>query len=449
MSHTSLIFALPGAASSVGIGAAAAAAGAGLAVGVASYYAVQQLRKDYQEALCAFQAREQAHHLALAVTEQMQHEQNAEAAAITAETTARTAEDATDIFLRQAMARLQTDLDNLPKPDPTLSAHCHLLLAEIAAHPEQFEEHYRQYQELLHTLHAIQKQTQHPREVALEELAALRAELDSPLLAAAAPTAKRRELLQQLDSLEVLVQSQSSVVEQGIHLFRARVQREVLDAVRMRDAREQSTQEMRALVGEILAKVTALSQTSLADYPARADVLRARLMAIITATEADNLTALQALGAEVSAEYTASERLLTESANADYLGSQVSDVLLGMGYRVTEIPAEGDAAAATYVAELEHGVGFQFQVNGEGRMGTEMVAFSEETAVMDVANQEHVCQVIDKVLAELRRRDFTVKERFRRTMEEGHALTVIEPDADVAHPHLHAAAPKHRKVTGS
>ncbi len=404
---------------------------AGMAMaGYGVYLVVERLQRDYEAALSEFQSRAEQERQGRVAAGKAQQAVTAEAAALAAQTQVTAAVDASAAFLAQAVTEIATT--PVAVDDAALAARCAELLDAVRTDPDALVEHLSKYHQLL------ELRVGHPaeeREALRTEAAALRTEIDSPLLAAAAP-GRRKALLAQLDTLDALAATQPGVAGQGFTLFRQRLYRELEELAKRQLLRVAQAEELRALVGEASAKLEATLNCGLPELVERARALQTRLATLLA--DARELPPVQALAQEANTLFDAARRILTTQATAEYVRGQVADVLLGLGYRVAEIPSESAS-----VASLGEGVGLEFHVDAQGRLGTAMVA-TEEGVTAQPAAQEKVCGIIDQVLAALRAREVTVTEKFRRTLTAGQALPVVHVE-EAAAPHL-TAPPQVRKV---
>ncbi|HEY3379338.1 MAG TPA: hypothetical protein VGL77_17815, partial [Armatimonadota bacterium] len=106
-----------------GLGTAALVAG----VGVGAYLAVQQLRKDYQQALDDFERRSEADMQMRLERIHQEHLASVLATALAQETQYVATGNATEQFLANRIQYLLRRTGDLPKPDPDLLAQCQTL----------------------------------------------------------------------------------------------------------------------------------------------------------------------------------------------------------------------------------------------------------------------------------------------------------------------------------
>jgi hypothetical protein len=282
--------------------------------------------------------------------------------------------------------------------------------------------------------------------VLAEELVVLREELASPLFATADYAEARGQLVAQVDALEGMLTRNPDIAGQGVSLLRERVHREMQVLADRRQQRAQDADELRMLVNDTLAKLQALaSQTVLSDYRQRAEALLAAIAGTL-ATTTDTLERMRELAGEATQLYDACRRTLEEQAVSAYISEQVRDVLLSLGYQVSMVPGEGDAAHPALVAAVDQGVGVSFHTDGTGRLKTEVVAFAEQYAEADAGTKEKVCTLVERVLASLRDREWNVREKYRITVKTGERLQVVSLPEQQAPAAVPAIAQQYMKV---
>jgi len=127
---------------------------------------------------------------------------------------------------------------------------------------------------------------------------------------------------------------------------------------------------------------------------------------------------------------------------AEYVSSQVTDVLLSLGYQINHLPPERPSGSAGCVALLDSSIGVQFRVEADGRLRTEAVALTESASGSGEEVEERVCALVDQVLQSLRQRpECRVRERARRRAKSGERLRVLKLAGGARQP-LEVAAPK-------
>jgi hypothetical protein len=430
---------------------AATIIGAG-AVTYGAYALVRRLQQDYQQALSEFNQRSfTAVEESMAATEQQQASAAA-ASALAANTRVSATEDATLTFLQQRAQRLTERVAALPASSPELLADCQVLQHAIQESPTDITTHFETYQRLAEEVATVAANTPTLVDNALtDELTALREEINSPLLTAPECTDIHAQLLQQLEMLEALAgDRQLLVANQGLALLRRRVRRELQVQAERHQERIRQANEMRILVAEMLAKLQAVAQQN-ADLEAqvRAVSLLAQVQTELAQASVDDLAALRTLAKAVDTLFVACEQRFLQQATSSYVGDQVTDVLLSMGYCVTQVSAEDTEESRTYVATVDNATALQLRVDGNGRFTTEMVALTEQAAEATAPMQGNVCSLVDQILAALRERQCTVREKFRSTLEVGERLRVVELPATEEQPGHTTATPLYMRMDES
>jgi hypothetical protein len=400
---------------------AAVAAVGGVSYG--AFLALRRLQEDYEVGLQEFSARadEAALH-----REEAQAEQAAVQAVATslAMVTHQVAVDVSAAFLRDQVAKLVTRVGDIPSPDPFLPAECAALRAALAEPDCDVTALMERYHTLSVAVAAAAVSAAKTRTHALSaEMAALRQELQAPLLQDAECVALREQFTQQLAALDGMAARNPDVALQGVGLFRERLHRELQTLAERSAQRRRDADAVRELVADALARLRALAtQTTMPEAATAAQALLARLAD--TLTGAGELAVVRALHGQALALYDAVAKALEEQAMTAYVSAQVRDVLQSLGYQVSEVPSEG--GGSSLVAAVEGGVGVQFITDESGHLKTEVVAFSESAAVAGEETKERVCALTDKVFSALRERDWTVRERYRMTVKKGKRLPVID-----------------------
>lgn len=413
----------------IAAGTAIAAVGAAALVGYATYAALHQLHQEYQQSKAEFQARSQAD-AQMRETFAQQNRTAAHAALTAAEQTKAMATlDANAVFLREGVNHLLLRLPQLPTPtDPELPARCAALLQAMTEQPEAMPAHLEQYRRLAEQVAAAATAAANVtvlKGALAEECAALRRELAAPLLQEPALATLRFQLLAQLDALEQMAKKQPKLAAQGVTLLRARIHREVQTRAELQVTLAREAEEARELVGEVLAKLQAVShQDALPAYAAQATAMLGQLGDTVATVSDNYLATLRRLAEDANHLFIGCHRALEEQTRAAYVHDQLTDVLLTMGYRVSQVAAEGERKSL--VAAVDHEVGLEFHVDGQGRMGTQMVALTPEGATAGQAAEKKVCKLMDEILAALRARQCEVRERFRSYLADGEELRVVE-----------------------
>lgn len=388
------------------VGLAANAVGA---VAYGAYAAVRKLHDDYQQELADFQARSLARQQEIAAGADRQAADADTAQRLITATRVQAEVDAGAQFLHDRLCALR-------ERQPELDVRIDALDAEIAQHPDALGEHLAQYYRLLDTARTDAK----PDAIA-QEIDRLHEELASPLL----DTAGRAQLQRQLDTLREVAVRQPSVARQGLTLLGQRIQREQQDQLTARLARAREAEALRELVAGALARLQALARHELLpEYATQGKALLTRL-SMLLAQEPLPLDDIRRLAADAEALFTACDTAVQERAVSAILGDQVTEVLLSLGYDVTQVPGV-ETQVDTLLASVDHDYGVELSLRGDGRVSTQMVALSQDGVHADADDQEKVCQLVDKLVAALRQRKVDIRERFRASLQPGEELRVIE-----------------------
>lgn len=417
----------------MGFGTAAAAAGVVALAGYGSYIAICKLRKDYQQSLTEFHEHSQADLRARIAFSEQEHSAVLAALAVANGTKVLAAEDAGMRFVQTRVTHLVQRLPQLAQPDPELAAQCAALLLAVEEQPLELSAHFEQYRLLAEraaTLFAEQADDARVATTLSEELAAIREEMDSPLLAGDEYTDLREQLQQQFAALEAVLAGHRDVAKQGLVLLRRRLHRELQMAADHRQVRIRQAEEIRLQVGESLARLQAiLRQEQLPDFNRAAALLLERLSETLSRATANDNAEIRQVAVEVDALFTACAKTFEEQTIAAYLEDQISEALTTMGYQVSQLPPEGLTAQRALVAAVGDDLGLEFHVDGHGRLGTEMVALSEDAASAGHDAQERVCTLVDQVFAALNAHECAIRERFRSSLRPGEQLRVVEMPA--------------------
>ncbi len=327
-------------------------------------------------------------------------------------------------------------LSQAPEPDAALLEQCTALLQEIEANPSQVAPAFEKYRLLAAqaaALLAAGSEGTTLKAILAEELTVLRDEILSPVLAEERHTELRAKLLAQCASLEEMIAGQPIVAKQGLALLRERLYRELQQQADAQQRRLSRAEEVRTLVGEALAKLQAVIEQEQPEFSAQATVLLERF-SIALAQQPDDLATLHQLAELADQIFTGYLHFIEAQTVTSYVGDQISDVLLTLGYRVSQIAPENPAEQRAYVAEVGDDLGLAFRLDGQGQLKTELVALNEQAAGSGQAAQERICTLTDKIFAALRARDCTVRERFRSSLTPGEKLRVMEATFDEERP---------------
>lgn len=249
-----------------------------------------------------------------------------------------------------------------------------------------------------------------------DQITLLRADVGDSLLSQKRHSARRELLLKRLDELEGLAATQSLTALQSLSILRDRIRSEIRGAGESAAQEARDAAQMRELVGRISAHAqSVLGQNMLPAPRLEAEKILKRLSGLVGATPIE-LSKLQMLATEAQTLFETTEEALEEQAMATYLEDQVSQVLGGLGYRLTTAT---NGAESKMVAVLDSGVGVQLNIDGRGNLSGEMVAFSESSADVNASAQEKVCNLMDDVFDGLRRRNLVVREKKRKNFKAG------------------------------
>lgn len=258
-------------------------------------------------------------------------------------------------------------------------------------------------------------------------LEALRSEIESPALAAASQAKVRKQFVGQLEKLEAVGDRNASVVRQGAENLRARVRREIADHADREQLALRERIQKRELVADAYAMLRAVLEGSGDPNECmQANGLLGDLGAAFQKGTPPTLSELEALLAKTRSLFQKCEKRLEEVAAHAYVAESVKDVLIGMGYNVSEVPAEIATRDPGCMVSIDGDSGVVVSVAPDGRMLTEMVAFSQHGVNPDEAAEKKVCAVVDDILAGLRRRDIPMEERSRKKLRPGHKLRVVK-----------------------
>jgi hypothetical protein len=422
---SSLLAAISNALPAIATGAATVGAVVGVgAAAYGSYVAVRQLHEDYVLSLADYQVRSEMEAASRATAHRQARATAVAAGTLAAVTSQEVGEDATRQFMAERVASLCTRARLLVTTAPALVDECQALAQALAEAPEALTAHVETYQRLADTVTtALARLAESTRDagVLVGEVAALRAEVVAGVWGAGGEEALRQDCLAQLEALEAAaLQRQAPLVRQGLSLLRGRLGRELRLLAARAQARQAEMRETRDLVGDILAKLQALlGQPVLGECHAAAEGLLVRVHALLASPAADEVAELRRLTSEVDALFVTGEGRLQQLDLAAHLRQEITDVLLGMGYQVNEVAADGGPTLVTPVGEA---VGVEFRLDTTGRLIAEGVALTPDGVQVDAAAQERVAVLVDGVFAALRARQVKVQERRRRHLQIGDAL---------------------------
>jgi len=411
----------------------------GRAVFAAADAALERAEQEYQARVRQDLARQGAAHQA---EESAAVQQAAEAAMVQA-TRMQAAQDANRAFLRAGVERLVASAPDDPSPGGARARA--RALAEALADPAQplpaLLAHYTALAEELRARPApVRPETPAVDTGAVDLLEEL---LASPLL-----TERERATWRgRVAELRALAAREPALAEQGLAQLSRQVERALQEAAERAQARAEAAAAVREQVGIALPRLQVVARRApLDDHRARARALLAQAAELVAREPAEALPPLRGLAGQAQALYDAFRAAVAAAAQRDALSAQVSDVLLSLGYRVAQLPGEEDL-----IAPLNQRVGVVFAADADGKLVAEMVALAPEAARLDPGEQERVCALVDEVVAGLRARACTVRERTRKRRDDtrrrcvsSRRLRVVDlPPA--AAPSSAAAAPKHQE----
>ena len=256
---------------------------------------------------------------------------------------------------------------------------------------------------------------------------AIRIELDSPALAGSRHQQLKLEFEDQLVKLEAVGDRGGSVVRQGTENLKSRIRREISDQTERQVRENQERRYRRDVVAEAFALIRAVMQAS--DDPderTRAAALLNQLGAAFQAGAPPTVSELEALLSKARSLFGRCEKRLEDAASHAFVAESVKDVLLTMGYQVSEVPSEIANGDPGCMVSIDNDSGVVVSLNSEGKMLTEMVAFTSAGQDPDDAAEKRVCAVVDDILAGLRSRDIPMQDKSRKKLRPGHRLRMVK-----------------------
>lgn len=256
----------------------------------------------------------------------------------------------------------------------------------------------------------------------MEQIRALRDGVERGFPETGAWSRVRTEFQSKLDSLERLAVTSPSAASQGIAILTERLERELRNYSESA-AKPVVTEALASRLADLSAKLAIVSaHQELPDLVERANTMAKRLELVSPGDLDERFLA----GMEASVDALVSElcvRAAGKETSAIVKG-HLKDVLLSMGYRVTETPPPSPAADASMVTSIAPGVGIEFSVGG-GRLRTEVVSLSNAVESASLGIEETACGLVDKVYKALSDRNIAVKEGFRLPLEPGDRLRKV------------------------
>lgn len=326
------------------------------------------------------------------------------------------------LFLRTQLQRLRALVSG-----EDLQAECDALLLDLQESPAALAEHLRSYQLLVEK--AAREQSSPDVDMLLLAMAEVREEIESPLFAQTEFAALKAQLLAQLAGLEGMTGRQRKTAEQGLALLRQRIHREVIAQVEREANRKREAEVIRARISVTLPRLQSISQQQL--LPEFASEAMRFLAELGTRMGGESARIFPLLD-EADALFSAAQQRLRDRFTASYLHRQVTDVLQTMGYAVTQIPSESQDTPASLVTRVEGEIGLEVGFDNAGGITTELVSLADEPLMVDDAQQEKVCALVDRILETLQRRNCAIRERFRSYADEDEQLRTVEIDSEEA-----------------
>lgn len=420
-----------------------------LILGQNTYGIVQRLVEDYQHTLAQFRERGDSALCEQQTIAEQQARDEALAAALAAHTRVTPAEDATAIFMQQQIARLEQRLASLSAPTPDLIAQCQALQHEMLESPDALERHLDLYRRLAEEVASAQALQGHSNLSAMlaDEIDALRTELESPLLASQTFSETRQQMQAQLDSLQQVGVRQPQIAAQGLAMIRQRIHREMKAEAERRQQQTREATETRALIAEMLAKLQAiLRQPDLAAFAEQATGLLDEIRDSLARPDGGDLQTLRSFAERADTLFVMCARTLEGEETAKFISEQVTEILSGMGYQVSQLPGEGSATRQDLLTAVDGDVGLHVAIDGQGHLGMHMVALDEEARGNGAEAQERVCSLVDAIFGALRERECGVRERFRTSLAPGEELPVLEVPKDETEERTTTAAPQYMRM---
>ncbi len=350
-------------------------------------------------------------------------------------------EDAGLTFLRTQLHRLRERVHGAG-----LHAKCDALLIALRQRPMELSEHLQSYQLLLDEaageIPALDAEI--AADALLKSLAEMRDEIESSFVPSDENTSLKTQLRDQLAGLEGMATRQRKIAAQGLFLLQQRVYRELRAQAEREAMRQHDAEIIRQRIGHSLPRLQSISrQLLLPESAAEATRLLARLaegMAMETALELKILDEADALFAVV-------QQRLRDRFTASYLAQQVTDVLHTMGYAVSQIPAESGDRPASLVTRVDGELGLQVEFDNTGGMTTELVSLADTPLLVNDAQQEKICSLVDHIIESLQHRHCAIRERYRAYLNEDEHLRAVEIDtADGAAMYQALASRIHEEV---
>ncbi|HEX9996907.1 MAG TPA: hypothetical protein VGB45_07180 [Abditibacterium sp.] len=442
-----------GASAASSVFSAVAATGGVVIAGAAVYMVARKMRADYGAALGEIQNRANRESVLFATQNAIFEQAQLKAREMSLSLSECAREDPNTAFFLSGIGRLKSQVAGLDDPNggpssgaALLARQCDEILAEVAAGKASAQ--WTNYETLANRVAKLalelKSDSQNERQNAVlqlvrDQIALLRADIGDSLLSRKNHGAARGILLERLEQIETLAATQSATALQSLSVLRERIRSEIRGAGENAAREAQNAVKMRELVGQISAHAqSVLGQAILIAPRVEAEQILKKLSSLVGATPVE-LSKLEILAFQAKELFESTEKALEEAALATYLEDQVSQVLGGLGYRITSATSGGEQKM---VAVLDGGNGVQLNIDGKGNLSGEMVAFSENFAEVSEAAQEKVCNLMDDVFDGLRRRNLVVREKKRKNFKAGRDRVEVVKTAENSVETMSVAAQK-------
>ncbi len=399
--------------------------------GQAAADALAAMKREHEQALAEL-ARRGADELAAAHERRSDEAAGASSARSLAALTLQRATGGTRHMLSAGLAQLETRLGGLDPRPPDMAEAVAALARQVGADGAdlaQALEHYEQLARRIGQVVVAQAQlaaaeAQAPPALAL--LAEMELLLESPLFTLARGPALHAEFGSKVAELSRLAQTQPKLAESMALGLRNRISTALEELAAALKDQVRRAGELRERTGQLLGLLGALESAGVPEpQQAQARQLRTRLAQVLAEAADDALAeAVTALLGEAQALYAAVEHALAGQVAQALIGAQVVDVLAGLGYSVEVLDAPG-AGTRQFHVPLSAEAGVELQLNRDGLLQSELVAYAPLEADAAQHNEELVCHVMDQLLARLRERKLDVRERFRTHYAKGDRPRVV------------------------
>jgi hypothetical protein len=420
-------------------------AGALLAGAAAGSVAAQQLAQAGAAAAEALAAMRREHEAALAELAQRGQEELADArerkvgekeaatsARALAAMTQRRAVGGTRQMLAAGLAHIEERLGGLDPRPPDLDHAITDLRQRLEDAACDLAAALEQYQQL--AARAAQAALEQAQRTAVDEktapvlalLAEMSVLLDSPVFTAPEGLAQHAELARKFAEVQRLAETQPKLAESMAVGLRTRILAALDELIARLKEQAARSEKLRENTGQLLSLLTALDGSGIPDAErTKAAVLRARLAYALVELDDEALakTAEGLLG-EARQLYAAVEQALASKVAQAVVGSQVVDVLSGLGYTVEQLDEPHSEAQHFHIA-LNAEAGMDVQLSANGLVKSELVAYAPLDEAAAQENEKLVCHVVDELLKQLHERKLDVRERFRTHFASGEGPRVV------------------------